>query len=60
VIAGYLYELAKTFSHYYHENPVLHNEDADLVVTRVTLVEAVLQVMKNGFELLGIPFLESM
>jgi arginyl-tRNA synthetase len=60
VLCSYLYEVAKTFSHYYHENPVLHNDDPDLVVTRVTLVRAVRQVMKNGFRLVGIPFLEVM
>ncbi len=60
VITGYLYELAKTFSHYYHENPVLHNDDPNLVVSRITLIEALLQVMQNGFYLIGIPFLTSM
>lgn len=59
-VASYLYELAKTFSRYYHENPVLHNADPHLVVTRITLVKTLLQVMKNGFKLIGIPFLEKM
>ncbi len=60
IVAGYLYELAKVYSHYYHENPVLHNEDADLVVTRITLTRAVLQVLKNGLELINVPFLDRM
>jgi arginyl-tRNA synthetase len=60
ILAGYLYELAKVFSHYYHENPVLHNEDPDLVVTRITLTKAVLQVLKNGLELINVPFLDRM
>ncbi len=59
-VASSLYELAKTFSRYYHENPVLHNADPHLVVTRITLVKTLLQVMKNGFKLIGIPFLEKM
>ena len=60
VLAGYAYDLAKTFNSYYHDNPVLHNEDPDLVVSRVQLVTAVRQVLKNCFELLSIPFLERM
>jgi len=60
LITAFLYELAKLFSRYYHDNPVLHNEDADLVVTRIALAKTVLQVMKNGFELLAIPFIEKM
>jgi arginyl-tRNA synthetase len=39
---------------------VLHNEDPDLVVTRIALARAVLRIMQNGFELLAIPFLDKM
>ncbi len=60
VLTGYLYELSQTFSRYYHDNPVLHNDDHDLVVTRVTLSKAVLQVMKNAFHLIVVPFLDRM
>ena len=60
IITAYLYDLAKLFSQYYHDNPVLHNEDPNLVVTRITLARAVLQVMKNGMYLINVPFLSSM
>jgi arginyl-tRNA synthetase len=60
VIAGFLYESAKLFSRYYHDNQVLGNEDPNLVVTRLELIRAFLVVLKNGFELIGIPFLEKM
>lgn len=60
VLAGYLYETAKTFSQYYHDNPVLHNEDPNLVATRIALAEAVLQVLKNGLFFINVPFLSSM
>ena len=60
VIASYLYDVAKTFSHYYHDNQILHAETPELVKARVTLVEAVLVVLKNAFALIGVPFLESM
>ncbi len=60
VVAVYLYELCKNFSRYYQDHPVLRNEDAGVVVSRIALVRAVLQVLRNGFRLLGIPFLEAM
>jgi len=60
VITGYLYELSKTYSRYYHDNPILKNDDPDLVVTRITLSKAVLQVLENAFSYVGIPFLSSM
>jgi arginyl-tRNA synthetase len=49
--------LCKGFSRYYQDNPVLQNEDPNIVHSRIALVRAVLQVLKNGFLLLGIPFL---
>ncbi|MGC9312392.1 MAG: arginine--tRNA ligase, partial [Sediminispirochaetaceae bacterium] len=60
VITSYLYELSRTFSRYYHDNPVLHNEDKDLVVTRIELSRTILQVLRNAYSLVGIPFLERM
>ena len=60
VITATLYEIAKTFSHYYHDNQILKAETKELVVTRIRLISSVLTVMKNGFRLIGIPFLESM
>ncbi len=60
VICSFLYEMAKTFSHYYHDNRILNAESDALIKARVTLCETVLQTMKNGFALVGVPFLESM
>ncbi|HUI69464.1 MAG TPA: DALR anticodon-binding domain-containing protein, partial [Spirochaetia bacterium] len=60
VVAAYLFELCKSFSRYYQDHPVLRNDDANLVVSRIELVRAVLQVLKNGLSLLGIPFLSVM
>lgn len=59
-VAVHLFELSKAFSRWYQENPVLRNEDPDLVVTRIALVRAVAQVLKNGLRLLAMPFLEAM
>jgi arginyl-tRNA synthetase len=60
IVAAYLFELCKSFSRYYQDHPVLRNEDANLVVSRIALVRAVLQVLRNGLSLLGIPFLSAM
>ena len=59
-VTSYTYELAKRFSKYYHDIQILNNDDKDLVEARVYLVEMVLQVLKNCFSLIGIPFLEVM
>jgi arginyl-tRNA synthetase len=60
IITAYLYDLSRTFSRYYHDHPVLHNENLDLVVSRVRLSQAVLQVLKNAYQLVVIPFLDRM
>ena len=60
ILAAYLFELCKSFSRYYQDHSVLRNEDANLVVSRIELVRAVLQVLRNGLSLLGIPFLSVM
>jgi arginyl-tRNA synthetase len=60
IVTAALFELAQTFSHYYHDNPVLHNEDPNLVVSRITLAKAVRQVLANGMGLIGVPFLDRM
>ncbi len=60
VLAGYLYDLARTFNKYYHDNSVLNNDDADLVATRLRVCAAVGVVLRRGLHMLAIPFLEKM
>ena len=57
IIAVYLNELAQAFNRFYADDPVLKAE-GDIKATRLALVEAVAQAMKNGLRLLGIPTLE--
>ena len=59
-ITSYLYELSRLFSKYYHDFPILKAPSAPLVKARVSLVSMVLQVFRNAYALVGIPFLESM
>jgi len=60
LLATHLFELARTYASYYHDHPVLQNEDADLVVSRIELARAVRQVLAAGLALIGVPFLERM
>lgn len=60
VLTSYLYNLCKTYSRFYHENQILNNENRDLDFSRIELSKVVLQVLKNLFALLNIPYLEKM
>ena len=60
VVAGFAYDLAKTYSKFYHDSPVLTAEDPRLVAGRLRLSRAVLQVLMNSFRLMNIPFLRAM
>jgi arginyl-tRNA synthetase len=59
-ITTFLYDISRTFSKYYHDHPILHNKNPDLVVSRITLARAILRVLQNAYYLVGIPFLERM
>jgi arginyl-tRNA synthetase len=60
VVCSYLYDISKLFSRWYHDNPVLKAASRSLVRSRIELVSMVLQVIKNAFSLIGVPFLASM
>ncbi len=60
LLCSYLYDVSKLFSRWYHDNPVLKAATAELVRSRIELATMVLQVLKNAFTLVGIPFLASM
>lgn len=61
-VARYLLELAKLFNNYYQKHKVIQ-EDEDkktLQNTRISLIQAIQQVIANGLELLGIDTIEEM
>ncbi|SIQ22593.1 arginyl-tRNA synthetase [Alkalispirochaeta americana] len=60
LLAGYLYETAKTFSRFYHDHPIAVAEDPQVRTFRLGLSRSVMQVMQHGLGLLNIPFLEVM
>jgi arginyl-tRNA synthetase len=59
-ITAFLYDCAKLFAHYYHDHQVLGNDDAGLVLTRLELVKVLREVLRSGFALVGVPFLDAM
>lgn len=60
ILAGGLYEIARDFSRYYHEVPIAKADDVTVAASRMALARAVLVTIKNGFQLLNIPYIESM
>lgn len=59
-IANYLYELAQDFNSFYNGNSILKAESAKLKKSRLMLTALVIQVMEDGFELLGLEVPEKM
>ena len=59
-LTGFLYELSKAFSRFYHECPILNCEDASLSKARLHLCTVVMYVLKDAFYLTCIPFLNVM
>jgi len=60
ILTRYVIDVAKGFNKFYNAHSVLNLEDEDLKATRLSLVKATLQVLKNGLELLGIDVVEKM
>ncbi len=60
VIANYVYELAKEYNQFYHELPMLKEQDESLKVFRLSLSEFVANIIKSAMELLGIDVPERM
>jgi arginyl-tRNA synthetase len=60
LIANYVYELAKTFSHFYHECPIIKEQDELKRNLRLQLCSLTSNVIQSGFGLLGIAVPEKM
>lgn len=60
IVAAFAYDLAKAYSKFYHDHPVLVADNPQVAAGRLRLSRAVLQTLKNTFELLNIPFLRTM
>ena len=60
VMANYLYDIAKLFSKFYQQCPIMSAENAELKEARLALAAATLQVLKDAMNLVLVPFLEKM
>ena len=60
IVTRYTIEVAKAFNKFYNAHSILNLEDEVLKATRLKLVEAAAQVIKNGLDLLGIDVVEKM
>ena len=60
VIANYAYDLAKEFNQYYHDTPILREEDSALLKYRLELVENIAKVLVKAMSILGITLPERM
>lgn len=54
LIANYCYDLAKEFSRFYHDYPILREENADVRNLRLVLCRTISKVLINAMSLLGI------
>jgi len=60
ILAGYLYDLAKLFNHFYHLHQVLKVEDPEIRNFRLGLCSLTGEILKNGTALMGIEVPEKM
>ncbi len=60
LVANYVYELVKEFNQFYHEFPMLAEENAEARNLRLVIAETVGKTIKTGMKLLGIDVPERM
>ena len=60
VIANYSYDLAKEFNQYYHDTPILKEEDASVLKFRLQLIDTLSSVLRRAMDILGIELPERM
>jgi arginyl-tRNA synthetase len=60
LVANYIYELVKEFNQFYHEFPILIEEDVQVRNLRLIIAETVGKTLKTGMKLLGIDVPERM
>ncbi len=59
-IANYCYDLAKGYHRFYHDAPILNAQEEGAQAFRLTLNQAIAQVVAHGMKLLGIDMPERM
>ncbi|MNM87606.1 Arginine--tRNA ligase [compost metagenome] len=54
IISRYLVDLAQDFNRFYHDCPIIKQEDRSLRAARLTLVQCVQITLENGLRLIGL------
>ena len=60
VIANYAYDIAKEFNQYYHDTPILKEENEDVLKKRLVLIDTLSAVLRKAMGILGIELPERM
>lgn len=60
LVANYAYELAKEFNQYYHDTPILREEDGGKLRFRLQLIDLIARVLTKAMDILGISLPERM
>lgn len=60
IVANYAYELAKEFNQYYHDTPILREENKTVLAFRLQLIELIARVLTKAMDILGIKLPERM
>ena len=60
VIANYAYDLAKEFNQYYHDTPILKEENPAVLKYRLLLIDTMAKTLRSAMNLLGIELPERM
>jgi arginyl-tRNA synthetase len=60
IVTRHVIEIAKAFNKFYNAHSILSSEDAEVKNTRLKLVEAACQAIKNGLYLVGLETVEKM
>ena len=53
VIANYAYDIAKEFNQYYHDTPILREEDSAVLQMRLVLIRTLADVLVKATDILG-------
>lgn len=60
LMAGYAYDLAKSFNHFYHDHVIVEETDPVATSFRLNLARTVAEVIRESMRLLGIRVPERM
>ena len=60
LIGNYVYDLVKEYNQFYHDHPILREEDENIRLFRILLSKNIAHTVKRGMKLLGIDVPERM